>query len=76
MSVEKTTPSRTVLSRRRHAAGRRARILKEGGRRIDLLLEHDISGDLEFLERADGDDATTVISKLIRRSAAAKRRKA
>ncbi len=68
------TPSRTIQSRRKHAAGRRARILNEGGRRIDLLLEHDVGADLATLEEG-GEDATTVISALIRKAAAAKRRK-
>lgn len=74
MSIATDKPSRTVQTRRRHAAGRRARILKEGGRRVDLLLERDIAADLELLEAA-GDDTTSVISGLIRKAAAAKRRK-
>lgn len=75
MPVLTDNPSRTIQTRRLHAAGRRARILKEGGRRVDLLLEHDVSADLIALEQADGEDATTVISRLIKAEAAARSRK-
>lgn len=73
MTVGNDNPSRTTQTRRRHAAGRRARILKEGGRRVDLLLEYDVSAELAALEQADGEDATAVIARLIKAEAAARR---
>lgn len=73
MPVLSKPPSKTTITRRKHAAWRRARIVSEGGRRIDLLLERDVGDDLAHLERETGGDATTVISRLIRDAAAASR---
>jgi len=62
---ENTTP-RAVIQRRENAAARRARIIGDGGRRIDLLLEREDAERLASL----GSDATETIVRLIREAAA------
>jgi hypothetical protein len=66
-------PSKRTQARRRNAAVRRERIIEEGGRRLEILIEADAAQALEHLEHATGDNATGVISKLLLRSAARRR---
>jgi hypothetical protein len=66
MGVNKTDkPSRATVARRKNARERRARILKEGGRRVELLLPVDAAKALTKLEETTGDTATAVISGLL-----------
>lgn len=70
---EEKGPSRTVEARRRHAKERRTRVLKEGGRRLELLLEADAAQALDELLQARGETATAVISRLVLQAARRRR---
>lgn len=66
-------PSRTVEARRRHAKERRTRVLKEGGRRLELLLEADAAQALDDLQHVFGDTATGVVARLLLQAAPRRR---
>lgn len=66
MGVNKTDkPSRATIARRKNAKERRKRVLAEGGRRVELLLEPDAAKALNKLESTTGDSATAVVSGLL-----------
>lgn len=73
MSVLTDKPSRTTQTRRKHARDRRTRVLKEGGRRVELLLEADAAAALDALQKATGATATAVICGLLLTAKARKR---
>lgn len=64
--------SRTMETRRRHAKERRTRVLNEGGRRLELLLEADAAQALDDLRQANGETATAVVSRLLLQAARAR----
>jgi hypothetical protein len=66
-------PSKATLARRRNAQARRDRVLGEGGRRLELLLQPDAAQALIDLEQKTGGNATQVISGLLLRSAKRRR---
>lgn len=73
MTDAPTNPSKATIARRRNAAARRTRILEEGGRRLELLLEGPAAEALDRLMALDGADATKVVSGLLLRSARRRR---
>lgn len=58
-------PSKTAQARRRNARERRTRVVKDGGRRLELLLESDAAASLEAIQRETGESATSVIARLL-----------
>lgn len=62
---ENTQPSRQIIARRRNAREQRTRIVDEGGRRLELLLDADAAKALAQLQGAGGVSARTVISRLL-----------
>ena len=69
----KDKPSRATVARRKNARERRTRILAEGGRRLELLLEGPATKALDRLEKTTGDNATAVITGLLLQATSRKR---
>ena len=65
MGVNTDKPSRATIARRKNARERRTRVLADGGRRIELLLEAPAAKALDKLEAATGDTATAVVTGLL-----------
>lgn len=70
---ENTQPSRSQLARRKNAREHRTRVVGEGGRRLELLLQPDAAKALDQLQEAGGGSATAVISGLLLQAVKAKR---
>ncbi|HEY1035515.1 MAG TPA: hypothetical protein VGE09_11100 [Pseudoxanthomonas sp.] len=65
MGVNTDKPSRATIARRKNARERRTRVLADGGRRIELLLEAPAAKALDKLEATTGDSATAVVTGLL-----------
>jgi hypothetical protein len=59
------TPSKQTLARRRNAASRQERVLAEGGKQINMLLEARVAKALEKLQHSTGLPATKVVAGLL-----------
>lgn len=62
---EKKTQTRTQISRRETAARRRADVVKNGGRLLQLLLQPDAAEALESITKKTSESATSIISRLL-----------
>lgn len=58
-------PSKQTLARRRNAAERQQRVLAEGGRQINMLLDAKVAKALDRLQRSTGLPATKVVAGLL-----------
>lgn len=58
-------PSKQVIARRRNAAARQERVIAEGGRQLNMLLEKKPTRALERLQRSTGLPAKQVVAGLL-----------
>jgi hypothetical protein len=58
-------PSKQTLARRKNAAARQQRILAEGGRQLNMLLEKKPTKALERLQRSTGLAAKQIVAQLL-----------
>lgn len=69
----KDKPSKATIARRKNARERRTRVVADGGRRVELLLEEPAAKALGRLEATTGDSATAVITGLLLQATSRKR---